>query len=110
VNADKLAANEALFRNVNERIWETDARFGAPGEESGRYLEFLCECGMLDCVEKIELTAPEYESVRAEPDHFALAPGHDDGSVESVLLETERFVIVEKFVAEGLLESTDPRS
>jgi hypothetical protein len=70
-----VEANEALFREVNERIWETDASFAAPGDEPSRYLEFLCECGRLDCIEHIELTAPEYESVRAEPDQFALAPG-----------------------------------
>ena len=110
MKADRTAVNEAFFREVNEQIWKTDASFAAPGEESGRYLEFLCECDKSDCIERIELTAPEYESVRAEPDQFALAPGHKDGTVESVILETERFVIVQKLVARELAEETDARS
>jgi hypothetical protein len=47
--------------------------------------------------------------VRDEPTYFAVAPGHEDGTVERSVLETERFVIVEKLVSEELLERTDPR-
>jgi hypothetical protein len=69
-----------------------------------RYLEFLCECGHVDCVEHIELTRAEYEDVRTETTHFVLLPGHQNGSVERVISETERFIVVEKLVP---LETTD---
>lgn len=80
-----------------------------PSEESARYLEFLCECADADCVEHIDLTRQEYEEVRAEPTHFAIMPGHENGSVEKNVWETDRFVVVEKLVAERFLERTDPR-
>jgi hypothetical protein len=70
----------------------------------GRYLEFLCECGHVECVEHIELTREEYEEVRAEPTHFVLMPGHENGSVERVIAETKRFVVVEKLAP---VETTD---
>ena len=72
-------------------------------------MQFVCECGDTECVEHIELTAEEYESVRAEPTHFALAPAHENGTIEEIILETERFIVVEKVVAEEFFEHTDPR-
>jgi hypothetical protein len=70
----------------------------------GRYLEFLCECGHVDCFEHIELTRAEYEDVRTQTTHFVLMPGHQNGSVERVISETERFIVVEKLAP---LETTD---
>ena len=46
----------------------------------------------------------------SKPTHFALMAGHENGSIEKTAWETERFVVVEKLVAEELLERTDPRS
>ena len=110
MGGDKLAANEALFREVNERIWDTDRRLPDPSKEAARYIQVLCECGDTDCVEKVDLTAEEYEEVRSEPTRFVLLPGHENGSVEEPFWRTDRFIVVEKFVAEDLLERTDPRS
>jgi hypothetical protein len=110
LSRDKLARNEALFREVNERIWETDKRSPDPGQEPARYMQFLCECSDTECLEYIELTVEEYEEIREEPTHFALTAGHENGSVEKTAWETDRFVVVEKLVAEELLERTDPRT
>jgi hypothetical protein len=107
---NKLAANEALFREVNERIWEADKRLPDPGQEPARYLQILCECADPECLEHVDLTREEYEEIREEPTHFALRAGHENGSLEKTVWETERFVVVEKFAAEELLERTDPRS
>ena len=73
-------------------------------------MQFLCECSDTECVEQIELTAEEYESVREGPTQFALAPGHENGTIEQIVLETERFIMVEKLVAEEFLERVDPRN
>jgi hypothetical protein len=110
VSGTKLAANEALFREVNERIWETEKSFPDPGPEPARYIQFLCECSGPECLENIELTGEEYEEIRREPTFFALVAGHENGSIEKTVWETDRFVVVEKLVAEELLEQTDPRS
>ena len=110
LNREKLAANEALFRDLNEQVLDADSRFSGPGDEPSPYIQFLCECSRTECVEQIELTTHEYESVRAEPTQFALAPGHDNDAIERVILQTERYVVVDKFVAEEFLEQADPRS
>jgi hypothetical protein len=39
-----------------------------------------------------------------------LKAGHENGSIEKTVWETDRFVVVEKVLAEDLLGRTDPRS
>jgi hypothetical protein len=102
--ADRIARNEALFRDVNERIRDLS-------EEAGRELvEFLCECGDDDCVERIALTPAEYERVRADPVLFAVAAGHVVPQVERVVAANERFETVRKLPGEqAIARQTSPR-
>jgi hypothetical protein len=103
----RAAKNEALFRQVNERIEEVNEDLGESGQS-----DFLCECGDDDCTSPISLTLAEYEEVRSDPTHFAIARGHDIIDVEKVVSETDRFAVVEKFAGEAgrIAVETDPRS
>jgi len=102
-----VAKNEALFRDVNERIEEVNSKL-----DSEALSDFLCECGDDDCTKPISLTLGEYEQVRSVPTHFAIAHGHEVLDVEKVVATTERFAVVEKFAgeAERIAVQTDPRS
>jgi hypothetical protein len=108
MKATRIAENEALFRDVNERIKDITA--GERLSWRDEVWEFLCECGNQDCVERIHLTAGEYERVRSNPRHFAVVPGHELPVVERVVDSTERFLVLEK-LGEGatVAEKTDPR-
>jgi hypothetical protein len=99
---ERQSRNEALFREVNERVAEVM-------DSEARMTDFLCECGDLDCVEKISLTDAEYDEVRAQDDRFAVAPGHETATLESVVRRTERFVIVDKRPAAEPFVTDDPR-
>ena len=103
----RVAKNEALFRQVNERIEEVNESLGAD-EPS----DFLCECGDENCTAPVRLTLAEYEDVRSDPTHFAIAHGHEVIDVERVIDQNERFAVVEKFEgeAERIAIETDPRS
>src|SRR5215210_7292791 len=91
---EQIAKNQALFRDINERVKEIGANRGAPHDEEW---EFLCECGHQDCIARITLTVPEYEAVRSVPTHFALVPGHEQPAVERVVGgDRERFLVAEK--------------
>ena len=90
---ERLAQNEALFRDVNERIAENADRFGV------EKTEFVCECADPSCTERVVVTLAEYESVRAKPTTFLLAPGHDEPAIENVISERGRFHVVEKVQA-----------
>jgi hypothetical protein len=55
--------NDAVFRDVNERIREISDQFG---QKEPTY-DLLCECSDAACTEKVVLTRAEYEDVRSEP-------------------------------------------
>lgn len=112
---ERTARNEALIREVNERIEKVDkaAEEASLGPEEA-FFEFLCECGAEDagdigCEEHVQLTIREYEEVRSQDDRFAVYPGHEQEELEWVTARNERFVIVDKRpVAEPFVED-DPR-
>lgn len=107
---ERLARNEAIFREINERTRSLQERFG-PEDPTTSYEEFLCECGDQQCVERVKLTVREYEAVRAESTHFVVRPGHSIPRVERVVEESDRFTVVVKLGdAAEVAAERDPRS
>lgn len=101
----RIAANEAVFREVNEGI----ARGRWPGEESA-VVGFRCECARLGCNQVIQLTLPQYEAVRANSRRFVIAAGHEVPEAERVIESNPGYTVVEKLDDGGALaEETDPR-
>ena len=101
----RLARNETIFREVNERIEELTQR----GELDS--LDILCECGNPDCKEPLRVSVVEYERVRRQPTDFFVAPGHVIPAIEKVVDEKQSFDVVRKLAEEGeLARKTDPRS
>ena len=81
----RLAMNEALFRDVNERIREISDTFG---QKDATY-DFLCECSDPGCAEKVVLTPEQYEHVRADSTRFVVAKGHAMPEIESVVAQAD---------------------
>jgi hypothetical protein len=90
--AERLADNESLFREVNERLKELGESFSVVAEQA----EFICECGEAECTERVSLTLREYEAIRADPTRFLVRPGHIAPDIEIVIREDERHAVVEK--------------
>src|SRR5437763_4804328 len=107
VAQERLARNEAFFRELNERIREAAGRHGA----DGHIYEFICECADPSCLERIQLTISEYERVRAAPVRFVLAPGHDKQVIEAVVETRADHVVIEKLGrAREVAKALDPRA
>ena len=107
---DRIAQNEALFREVNERVQELD-RERQDAADPGVQWEFVCECGQATCAEPVKMTRAEYEQVRSNPVHFAVLPGHEKPEVEKVRRRTDRFLVIEKVPGEqDVARATDPRT
>jgi hypothetical protein len=104
---ERQARNEALAREVNERIDALDRGAASDGEET---IGFHCECGRGGgCTERIWMTPAEYDVVRTQDDRFAVFPGHETGVIEHVVRRTDRYVIVDKVDAAEPLVADDPR-
>ena len=102
----RLAQNEALFREVNERV-ETLAHHLGPEDP----YEFLCECANADCTFRIKLPLSTYESVRADTRQFIVLPLHYTPEVEELAVKEEKYWIVRKTGEAGdYVDQLDPRS
>jgi hypothetical protein len=105
---ERTGENEALFREVNERLKDRkrdDPAWASPSR-------WLCECAEETCTERIEMTPLEYEQLRSEATHFAVVPNEEHVSldVERIVEKHDRYWVVEKIgEAAEIAEETDPR-
>ena len=108
---ERQARNEALVREVNERINALDRDAAGTGAVAGvESFGFHCECGREGgCPQMIWMTLEEYEVVRTQDDRFALAPGHETDGLEHVVAGNERYVIVDKVDEAEPFVRDDPR-
>jgi hypothetical protein len=91
---ERAARNEALLREVNDRIEEVGSRMQVLPD--GGQLDFRCECVRPDCDALISMGVGEYERLRSDNDRFAVVSGHEDEAIERVVERAERYVIVDK--------------
>jgi hypothetical protein len=92
--AERVGKNEALFREVNERIRELNTAFDDSTTDA---VDFVCECSLEGCRDYVPLTLAEYADVRADPTHFLVAAGHlwhPDNERE--IVRRDRYWVVEK--------------
>ena len=103
--ARRIAFNESVFREVNERIQQLGEQF------ESTEAEYVCECADLSCTERLELPSADYEHVRSRPDRFLLVPGHERPEVERVVEDHGHYLVVEKLAgADEVAVETDPRA
>jgi hypothetical protein len=96
------AANEVVFRNINEWVEELT---------TGRVLDVVCECDDMNCGKQFPVSVETYERVRSEGTLFLVLPGHDDESIEEVVERADRYVVVRKDPGRpaDVARATDPR-
>jgi hypothetical protein len=105
----RAARNQALFRDVNERVEQLNEMF----EQLTPFGTWTCECADLECIERIEMTIAEYEQLRQQPNRFAIFPheAHYYPEAERIVEETDRYWVVDKIGEAGKVASSlDARS
>jgi hypothetical protein len=104
---ERIGRNEALFRDVNERVVELAATAPDPN-----LIGVLCECGEKDCVSEVRMSLAEYERLRQDPTRFVVIHGHEKPSVEGVVESTESYHVIKKDpgTPREVARETDPRS
>jgi hypothetical protein len=97
---ERIAENQASFREANEKIEAGAYRIGLPGR-----MPFICECSDVACMEIIRLSLDEYEDVRQHPTRFFTAPGHSAPAVAAgaavIAEELDRYTLVDKIGVAG---------
>ena len=100
---ERLARNEILFREINERLDEMSVSWS-------KTTDYLCECSEMSCTKIVELTSDEYERIRSRATVFVVAPGHEKHEIEQVIERHDGYLLVEKVVAVEEIIEQDPRS
>jgi hypothetical protein len=93
--AEKIARNNALFREANDQIESAATEYGF---ETDQHVPFICECSDRQCVEVILMTLGEYGHVRSNPRWFAHAVDHER-RVEDAVAPVEDhsgYLVIEK--------------
>jgi hypothetical protein len=104
----RIAANEAVFRLVNEKIEAMNAAFAMITDT----FAVVCECGNSACAEQIEVQTSTYERARSDPTLFIVVPGHETDDVEDVVERHGGYDVVRKRGRRGeaVAQATDPRT
>ena len=95
--AARAARNESVFRELNEQL--EAAAPGGPSDVKG----FVCECADMSCTAVLAVPLGEYESIRANPQRFVVAPEeiHVDLTVERIVERRPAYWVVEKIGLAG---------
>ena len=94
LSEERIAKNNATFREANEKIRARAEEYGPPMER----LPFICECASEDCVRIVRLSSAEYAAVRSNPAHFLTAVGHEaaEEPVGHVVSREDGYMVVAK--------------
>jgi hypothetical protein len=111
-SVERIARNNAIFREANEQIGETAEEYGAQTS-----IPFLCECADQNCREIVWLMLEQFREVRSDPRHFVNMPGHEASAHgwAEVIARADGYVTVAKIgragdIAETLADDDEPTS
>jgi hypothetical protein len=102
---EQEVVNETRSREINE--WIDESNKSSPGVAE----PFVCECSDGACMSTITLTHLEYEEVRADGTHFAIATDHETPDLDVLLSQRVGFAIIRKLpgMPARLATASDPR-
>jgi hypothetical protein len=87
---ERLAENQRTFRQANDRFQELAS------VDQDRRIPFLCECGDIACLGRLEATLSEFEVVHEDPARYFILPGHIRTASEQILADNGRYEVVIK--------------
>jgi hypothetical protein len=89
---ERIARNEASFRELNENLAENVHR----GRREPEFAGFVCECGNEDCDTTVRVPLDAYADIRADAKLFFVVPGHELSDTEDVVGEGDGYLVVRK--------------
>ena len=99
--ANRVAANEATFREINATLHEGLSKADREKDEP---VAFVCECGDASCHALVRMPIERYQEARSHPEQFVIIPGHEVPDVERVLERDETWAVVAKLDRADVLD------
>lgn len=103
----RMAENEVVFREYNERVLKGFEELTEIAKEDGQEayvanndhpLFFYCECSDENCRQRVQLKPSRYATIHKQRDRFIILCGHETRSIEQIISTEADFCIVEKFI------------
>jgi hypothetical protein len=119
VSSERLARNQVIFHEVNERLREiagpaadliqfvcecgdptfrhANERLGELADvQDGQRIPFLCECADIACLGSVEASLGEFDVIREDPYRYFVLPGHLRIDGEEIGQRNGRYDVVSK--------------
>jgi hypothetical protein len=106
VSERRMAENEVVFREYNEKIQNGFDEIKKIAKEDGQAhnlsdedmsLDFCCECWDENCQEKIRLKPSDYKAIQVQRNQFVVISGHETSAIERVIENEANYAVVQKF-------------
>ncbi len=103
----RLADNEVVFRQYNERVTNGLEEIKNIAKEDGQEglisqndapLLFYCECSDENCRKRVKIKPSRYHEIHKRRDHFVIVCGHEIKKIEHVIGKETDFCVIEKFI------------
>lgn len=107
---ERRVHNELFFRTLNESIERVGEEVFGDSEAQGAHpYDFVCECHVAQCRERVPLTVPEYEHIRGDSRQFVVFPAseHVDPTNEEIVDQSSRYWVVRKTGEAGRIAAAD---
>ncbi|HEX8389838.1 MAG TPA: hypothetical protein VF597_00240 [Candidatus Saccharimonadales bacterium] len=114
----RLAENEVIFREWNERQQRSIDSLNAMAEEDNQpehqfthhdnnvALQFYCECSDENCKARIPMRHSDYNDIHKNRKRFIVKTGHDVAAIERIVTEKTGYMVVEKRAAPPAIDET----
>lgn len=87
---ERLTENQRTFREANDRFQELAS------VDQDRRVPFLCECGDIECLGRVDATLSEFEVIHDDPSRYFILPGHLRAVGEEIVSQNGRYEVVIK--------------
>ena len=101
----RMAANEVIFRQHNERVSDGFEKLQNMAEEHDQdpseyeddsNLQFYCECSDENCFGRVSLSPSVYREKHKNRSRFTIIPGHEVGDIERIVEKHNEYFVIEK--------------
>ena len=95
MDAERIARNDATFREANEQIERAAEPLGIEP------IPFLCECADDDCLGRVDMNLADYDDIHRDRSQYAVLHDHQIVDGEKVVEERALYDIVSKAALAG---------
>ena len=88
--------NEYMFKNMNEQYEKALLEHMNVEQFEETPLDFFCECSDLNCLEKIRISAKQFNDIHDLPNQFVIRTGHEQLDTEDIIGTINEYTVVQK--------------